>query len=213
MCFSVKATQKASKLAEKYGVRPDGIDDAIRTVQEQLNAFDHPSLPVVAHGCLTPMRWGLIPHWTKNRESALEIRNHTLNARSETAFAKPSFRDPIRHRRCIIPVDAFYEWQHVGKDKIKYLLEPTLDDVLSLAGVWDEWISPQQGKPVRSFSILTCPANPLLAEIHNTQQRMPVVLGGDAIQDWLAVDTPESRIRELTRPCPDDWLRATRLAG
>ena len=213
MCFMVKASKKASKLAEKYGVKSDDIADAIRTVEEQVSAFDHPSLCVVTHGTLTSMRWGLIPHWTRDRESALEIQNKTINARSETVFEKASFHDPIRKHRCIIPVDAFFEWQHLGKDKIKYRLEPTQDEVFSLAGVWDEWVSPQQGKTVKTFSILTCEANPLMAEIHNTRQRMPVILGMESVVEWLNLDLADQRIKELTQPCPDGWLRAIKAAG
>lgn len=210
MCFSVKATKKASNLAEKYGVRPDGFSDAIRTVEEQLNAFTHPELAVVSHGSLSPMRWGLIPHWARDHASALEIRNKTLNARSETAFERPSFRDPIRHHRCIIPVDAFFEWQHVGKDKVKYLIESASDEVLSIAGIWDSWVSPQQSIEIRTFSILTCPANPTMAEIHNTQHRMPVILDMLHVGEWLAFDTPEDRIKQFMSPCPDGWLHAVR---
>lgn len=213
MCFMVKASKKASKLAEKYGVKTDDVADAIRTVEEQLSAFDHPSLCIVTHGTLTSMRWGLIPHWTRDRESALEIQNKTINARSETAFEKASFRDPIRKHRCIIPVDAFYEWQHQGKDKIKYRLEPTQDEVFSLAGVWDEWVSPQQGKTVKTFSILTCEANPLMAEIHNTRQRMPVILGMESVVEWLNLELADQRIKELAQPCPEAWLRAIKAAG
>jgi len=210
MCFSVKTSKKASKLAEKYGVKAEGFDDAIAEVERQLSAFEHPQMAVVAHGLLSPMRWGLIPHWIHDHESAVEIRDKTLNARSESVFGKPSFRDPIRHRRCIVPVSAFYEWQHVGKDKIKYRIEPTEDDVLSLAGIWDAWVSPRQGIEVRTFSVLTCAANPLMAEIHNTQQRMPVILDKSRMDAWLAFDATEARVRELMEPCPERWLRAVR---
>ncbi len=101
----------------------------------------------------------------------------------------------------------------IGKDKIKYRLEPTQDEVFSLAGVWDEWVSPQQGKTVKTFSILTCEANPLMAEIHNTRQRMPVILGMESVAEWLNLDLADQRIKELTQPCPDGWLRAIKAAG
>jgi len=92
-------------------------------------------------------------------------------------------------------------------------LEPINDEIFSLAGVWDEWVSPQQGKTVKTFSILTCEANPLMAEIHNTKQRMPVILGMDLITEWLSLDLTDQRIQEITQPCPEEWLRAVRVAS
>lgn len=210
MCFTVKISQKIQNLAKKYGVHTEGVEEAIAEVERQLNAFDHPQMAVVRQGLLSPMRWGLVPHWIADHAHAVEIRNKTLNARSESVFEKPSFRDPIRHHRCIVPVSAFYEWQHVGKDRIKYRIEPVQDDVLSLAGIWDAWVSPQQGIEVRTFSILTCAANPMMAEIHNTQQRMPVILDPSRIGAWLALDASETHVREMMQPCPDEWLRAVR---
>lgn len=210
MCFSVKTSQKAQNLAKKYGVHTEGVEEAIAEVERQLNAFDHPQMAVVRKGFLSPMRWGLIPHWIADHQHALEIRNKTLNARSESVFEKPSFRDPIRHHRCLVPVSAFYEWQHVGKEKIKYRIEPTDGDVFSLAGVWEAWVSPQQGIEVLTFSVLTCAANPLMAAIHNTQQRMPVILDMTNKDEWFALETPEWRIRELMAPCPEEWLHAVR---
>ena len=210
MCFTVKISQKIQNLAKKYGVHTEGVEEAIAEVERQLNAFDHPQMAVVRQGLLSPMRWGLVPHWIADHAHAVEIRNKTLNARSESVFEKPSFRDPIRHHRCIVPVSAFYEWQHVGKYRIKYRIEPVQDDVLSLAGIWDAWVSPRQGIEVRTFSILTCAANPMMAEIHNTQQRMPVILDPSRIGAWLALDASETHVLEMMQPCPDEWLRAVR---
>jgi putative SOS response-associated peptidase YedK len=210
MCYNVKATAKANKLAERYGVHQD-IDNAIHAVQEKLSGFDHPELAVVIQGSLTHMRWGLIPAWVKTREDALEIQNHTLNARSETAFGKPSFRDAILSRRCVVPVDAFYEWQHHGKDKIPYQIIPSREPYLSLAGIWETWKSPHSHTPVNSFSILTCTANPLMAQIHNSNLRMPVILSYETVSEWIAPELPVSRIQELAVPCPDEWILAERI--
>jgi len=207
MCFSVKATAKASKLAERYGIHQD-IDDALRAVQERMNGFDHPELAVVTDGELSLMRWGLIPAWVKTRDDALDIRNHTLNARAETVFDKPSFRDAIRHRRCVVPVDEFYEWRHEGKEKIPYRIMANGEQLLSLAGIWERWCSPHTGTPVNTFSILTCAANPMMAVIHNSKLRMPVVLSIDSVPEWLSPELDEKRIKELASPCPDEWLMA-----
>jgi len=212
MCFFVKAQTKASKLAKKYGVSDTDIQDAIRAAEEQLSAFDHPILATVHQDSLRPMHWGLIPRWVRDRDTALEIRNKTLNARIETIFEKPSYRQNIREHRCIIPVDAFLEWQHVGKSKILYRIDPLHDSVFSIAGIWDEWISPQQHQAFRSFSILTCKANGIMSEIHNTQLRMPVILSMDQVKDWLQPDLDDEAIEQLAKPCPEEWLGAKKLA-
>jgi putative SOS response-associated peptidase YedK len=181
-------------------------------VEEKRSGFDHPELPVVVQGALTPMRWGLIPVWVKTREEALEIQNHTLNARGESVFEKPSFKDAIHNRRCVIPVEAFYEWQHVGKEKIPFLIKPSTEPLFSLAGIWEVWKSPQTATPVKTFSILTCVANSLMAEIHNSARRMPVILSLEAACEWIEPGLPVPRIRELAAPCPEEWLVAERIA-
>jgi putative SOS response-associated peptidase YedK len=212
MCFTVKQTAKAKKYAEKYGVKQSEFDEVVREVSEKLNAFDHPMLQVLCNNEVKPLRWGLIPAWVKSREDAQKFQNQTLNAKAETAFEKPSFKDAIRSRRCISPVDAFYEWQHVGKGTIPFIIKPRNDELLSLAGIWETWISPLSKTPVVGFSILTCAANPTMSLIHNTKRRMPVILSSESVQEWLSLDLPEALIKRLTVPCPDEWLVAERTA-
>ena len=211
MCFTVKQTAKAKKLAEKYGRTAQAYDDAVREASERLSAFAHPRLAVVTHEAVRPMRWGLVPHWIRTRDEALAIQDKTPNAKGETAFDKPSFRDSIRVRRCVIPVDAFYEWQHVGKEKRPHVVMPAGDEFLALAGIWDTWLSPQTSTAVETFSILTCAANPTMAVIHNTKLRMPVILDPKVVDAWLDPALSEDGTRALLVPCPDDWLRTERL--
>lgn len=132
--------------------------------------------------------------------------NATLNARIETAFEKPSFREAMRYQRCIIPADAFYEWQHVGKDKIKYRIH-TDQEIFAFAGIWDSW------QDWKGFSILTMPANPLMARIHNTAQRMPFILKPENEMKWLDPERvkPED-IKELIVPYPEEKMRAETLS-
>lgn len=211
MCFTVKITQDALKLENRYGAPL--APNALPTGKAKLSGFEHPRMPVLVGEQFYAMQWGLIPEWVKDRDSALEIRTKTLNARGESAFEKPSFREAVRKRRLIVPVESFYEWKHEGKAKAPFEIFPTLEPFLSLAGIWETWISPQTRTPVSTFSILTCDANPLMAEIHNTKRRMPVVVHPDSISEWLRPDLPESRIREFLEPYPDSWLRADCLVN
>lgn len=151
----------------------------------------------------------MIPSWVKTRDEALIHRNKTLNAKSETVFERASFKQAILRRRCIVPVEAFYETQHRGKTKVPFEIRPASDDFFSLAGIWETWISPQTKTPVSGFSILTCEANQLMAEIHNTKLRMPVILGRDSERTWVDPRLTQSQIVELMKPCPVDWLQAT----
>jgi len=150
---------------------------------------------------LTQLRWGLVPAWAENPDQSYRM----INARSETVAVKPAFREPFRHRRCIIPVDGFYEWRRQGKTRQPYALRPSVERVLALAGVWERWDRPGQ-TPLETCSILTTGANATMRPIHD---RMPVVLAPSDHADWL--ETPPQhaeRLGELLRPCPPHWLTA-----
>lgn len=205
MCFTIKITADALKLENRFGVPAKNLPEPKRN---QVRGFDHPVLPIVLENAIVPCRWGLIPSWVKTREEALEMQNKTLNARSETAMEKASFRQAVLSRRCIVPVDSFFETQHRGKTKVPFEIFPTQDEFLALAGIWETWISPQTQTPVSGFSILTCQANELMAEIHNTKLRMPVVIHPDQIKTWLNPNLSHYKIDQLTQPYPVSWLRA-----
>ena len=117
-------------------------------------------------------RWGLIPYWAKDRSIAAK----TINAMSEIVAEKPAFRDAMRRRRCLIPADAFYEWQRIGrKEKQPYSIGMMDDSVFAFAGLWDRWPDPA-GEVVETCTILTTKPNSLVAEVHD---RMPVILKSD----------------------------------
>jgi putative SOS response-associated peptidase YedK len=207
MCFTVKMTADALRLEQRYGVKanPKTVGPA---GTGRRNAFEHPYLPMVLQDSIQMGRWGLIPEWVKDREQALEIQNKTLNARAETALNKASFHKALRQRRCIVPVESFFEWEHRGKTKVPYEISSALEEFLSLAGIWEVWTAPESKKPVVTLSLLTCEANPLMAKIHNTKLRMPVVIAPETIPQWLDPTLPEGMIQELLQPYPDAWLRA-----
>ena len=118
------------------------------------------------------LRWGLLPHWAKDKS----VRQ-PITARSESAAASAMFRDPLSRRRCIVPADAFYEWQTTGAAKAPHAIARADGAMLAFAGLWDGWRGPE-GEIVRSFVILTTEATPALRFLH---ERMPVILEP---QDW-----------------------------
>lgn len=147
------------------------------------------------------MRWGLVPWWAKDPKS---IAN-SFNARSESAHERPMFRDPFQKRRCLVPASAFYEWTHVPGErrKMKYRITRADGDLVALAGLWDRW---RQGdEEIRSYTILTTEPNAMMAELHD---RMPVVLGDEDWDEWLAPDTSIDTVRAMCMPCPSEWLAA-----
>src|SRR5690606_10699784 len=126
---------------------------------------------------LTYHRWGLIPSWAKD----VSIGNKLINARSETADEKPSFRSAFKRRRCLIPADGFFEWQKQDKNKVPMFIHMKDQSVFAFAGLWEVWHSPE-GDEIRTATILTTEPNDLMANIHN---RMPVILPRDAYEIWL----------------------------
>jgi putative SOS response-associated peptidase YedK len=147
--------------------------------------------------------WGLIPSWAKDPS----IGNRLINARGETLAEKPSFRGALKYKRCLILADGFYEWkpQPGTKTKIPHFIFLKSRQPFALAGLWDEWHSPDGGS-VRSATIVTIEPNELMAAIHN---RMPVILPPSAYAQWLdaAPQTPD-RLLPLLQPFPADEMTA-----
>jgi putative SOS response-associated peptidase YedK len=125
------------------------------------------------------LRWGLVPHWAKDTA----MGNAQINARSESAATKPTFRTPFRQRRCLIPADGFYEWKQIGgKRKQAFYIHREDKKPFAFAGLWDRWADPSSGKVIESCTILTTEAAENLAPLHH---RMPVILPANEFAGWL----------------------------
>lgn len=139
---------------------------------------------------LAMLRWGLIPSWSKDEK----IGNRLLNARSETAAEKPSFRTAFRRRRCLVVADGFYEWQKIGPDqagagkgakKQPYYIRMRDERPFAFAGLWESWRGPKGAElasPIESCTILTTGPNELMQRLHD---RMPVILSPEDYELWL----------------------------
>lgn len=142
---------------------------------------------------LKSLRWGLIPRWAKDPRIGYKL----INARSETAATKPSFREALAKRRCLIPADGFYEWQKTPTGKQPFYFQMTDRSVFAFAGLWERWRSPT-GDVITSCTILTTSANILLRPIH---ERMPVILAPAAYEQWLDPSLIEAaRLQPLMEP-------------
>jgi len=180
-----------------------------------VSGFNFPLMPVVMAGPdleISLLSWGLIPSWVRDPQQARDMRPMTLNARSESVFEKPSFRKPILTRRCLVPADGFFEWQTVGNKKIPWFIKAKNQEIFSFAGIWDHWSDPK-GEQINSFTILTTDANPMMAEIHNSKKRMPLILPAEMEKSWLDPTTPADLIRKMMVPFPEEGLTAWRISN
>lgn len=196
---------KARKLAERYKKKQKKLNITFKA-----NAYLHPDFPVIVadSDVIEEYKWGLIPQWVHTRQQAVEIAKRTINARAETIFEKPSFRNAIIRRRCLIPSTGFFEWRHEDTIKQPYFIKLKSEDIFSLAGVYDEWINPDTGKKEHTFSIITTGANPLMAYIHNSKMRMPVIIPRDKEDMWLFPSLSKVEIQSLLQPYPTNDMEA-----
>lgn len=203
MCYdAAQLAFRVYKEAVRLKASPEEIDE-LRKKWEELEqhhinyyhaaGFAHPKLLAyyLDSGTLTidHFYWGLVPHWTKDEEQAQKIWNHTINARAETIFEKPSFRDAANHHRCIIPLSGFYEHYHKNGKTFPYFIREKDEEILFVAGLYADWLNKETGELIRSFSIITTKANQLLTKIHNNpkmdEPRMPLILDDKFARKWL----------------------------
>lgn len=152
------------------------------------------------------LRWGLVPAWVKDPASFTLL----INARSETAVEKPSFRTAMKHGRCIFPMSGYYEWRRTAEGRQPFFIHRADRGVMAVAGLWETWCDPDGGD-MDTGAILTTPANRTLAQVHD---RMPAVLRPEEFGIWLDTGKVMARdARRLLRPADDDMLVATPVSS
>ena len=194
MCGRYASTLPAEALARIFATAPAGRD-----IPPRWNVAPGQDAPVVrrhpASGArrLDLLRWGLVPHWAADPKTG----RHPINARAETAPTAPMFRDAFARRRCLVPAAAFYEWQAPPPGtagKLPWAIARADGAPLAFAGLWEGWRGPD-GAVLRSFAILTTPANPAVAPVH---ERMPAILEQADWPTWLG--ETEGDAAALVRP-------------
>jgi putative SOS response-associated peptidase YedK len=145
------------------------------------------------------VRWGLVPGWVRDPRAFKTL----INARSETAAEKPSFRAAMRHRRCLIPVDGFYEWKGAPGSKRPHLVRPRAGGPMALAGIFENWLG-ADGSEIETMTILTVAANAAMSALHD---RMPAIIAPEYFDAWLDCRPGTAMdIVELLTPAPEDFL-------
>lgn len=198
MCGRYTLITNIDRIAEAFGVAP--------TLEAQPRYNIAPTQEIVTivnngNPHLSLLRWGLIPAWAKDES----IGSRMINARAETLAEKPSFRNLLRSRRCLVVADGFYEWQGEGKNKTPMYITLQDGQPFAFAGLWDRWKDPD-GQEIHSCTIITTEPNELMAPIHN---RMPAILRPKAYEDWLNPQLRDDNVlTHLLKPYPSELMTA-----
>lgn len=216
MCnFKSQAEKTAESLADYYSVAYSKVLDELYEQRYFENGFDHKATPILTVGKpqeLQYFNWGLVP----SRAKDLSIRKATLNARSEEVLEKSSYRDAFKNnQRCLIPSTGFFEWQwqdQKGKSKIPFFIGVKDQPLFSMGGLYSRWKDPATGIYYYSYTILTTEANPLMKEVHNHGQRMPVIIPREYEKDWLNPNLTYDDIMALCKGIPSDKMQAHTIA-
>ncbi|MCF8298572.1 MAG: SOS response-associated peptidase [Saprospiraceae bacterium] len=181
------------------------LDDEFRG--PRYNCAPSQELAVISSEAPTKLsyyKWGLIPFWAKDAK----IGNKLINARAETITEKPSFRNSLKSKRCLVLSDGFYEWKKVGKEKIPYRITLSDNSPFAMAGIWDIWKNPD-GNLIKSFSIITTEANELMQELHH---RMPVILNREDEKSWL-LESKQDNVLKLLKPYPSELMDSFEISN
>ena len=234
MCYDIKTSLETQlKRAKRFN-----DEKAIREIEEKLlpyldlplyhaSGYSHPKLLIYTNDApRIPIAatWGLVPHWVKDHVQRKKIWNNTLNARGETIFEKPSFRESARDKRCLIYVDGFYEHHHFKGKTYPFLIKHINNEPIIFGGLWSEWVDTETGEIHITFSIVTTKGNALLEKIHNNPKikgpRMPLILPEKIAENWIVADLKDNldvkSVQGIIQSFPEDQLDAytvSRLRG
>ena len=213
MCGRVRLSSDVSEIKLVFSIPPHRPTP---NTAPSWNVAPTAPVPVVRYDAkagersLDILRWGLVPFWAKD----LKVGFSNINAKAEGIEGKPAFREAFQRRRCLVPVDNFYEWKKVAAGKQPYAIALADRRLMALAGLWENWRSPA-GEWVRSFAIITTTPNELCAELHN---RMPVILGPRVWPEWLGEEPADpARLKAVLEPYPAEemicWPVSTRVGN
>jgi putative SOS response-associated peptidase YedK len=195
MCGRAFRYTPRDELAAAFRANPTGDEPPV-----SFNIAPSQLLPTVRFNAKTgertldALQWGLVPHFAQDRKIAWKL----TNARGETVDRLPSYRTAFAKRRCLIPVDGFFEWRTLGKRKQPYAFALATHKPFALAGLWENWRDPASGAWLRSCTIITTEANAVVGAIHD---RMPVMLEAQDYARWLG-EEPEQlpELKALLKP-------------
>jgi putative SOS response-associated peptidase YedK len=213
MCGRVIQSSAPLRLAIVEGLDVSG--SRLGNVRPRYNAAPSQELLVIRQNhktgerSLELIKWGLIPHWWSDPRGG----RRPINAKAESVATLATFREAYARRRCIVPVDGFFEWRVIKGARVKQPYAIAMKNGLpfGLAGLWENWRNPSTGEWERTFAIITVPSNELVRQIH---PRMPAILQPDGYDRWLG---SEPDLRHLLIAYPAElmtmWPVSTRVNG
>jgi putative SOS response-associated peptidase YedK len=213
MCYNASRNAETKKIALK--LKRSLAKIAHIKPQMFINGFSFPELPVATINNKTDLEsafWGFVPSYIKSDGEAktFRLKYLTLNAKSETVFTLPTFKNAILSRRCLIPATGFFEHRHIdakGKNKIPYYIRSTEDDIFCFAGIYNDYVN-EQGILKSTCAILTTEANPLMQKIHNSKMRQPLILPLNMEDVWLDPGLTASDIKDLFKVFDENKMHA-----
>ena len=174
-------------------------------------AFEDVKLPVITNEKpeqVDLFNWGLIPFWVKDEKTAGDISQRTINARSETIFEKPAFRNSAGKKHCLVIADGFFEWRFYQGINYPYYIKLIDKVAFAMAGLWDCWDNKATGEHVYTYTIITTEANPMMAKIHNKKKRMPAILKDEDYQKWISSSISKEESMNLLKPFDEKEMEA-----
>ena len=191
MCGRYTLVYDGSKLVSRFKLDPPGFP-----LSPRFNAAPSQKLPIVLN--TAPMQlqlgiWGLVPVWEQKKPNPKAF----INARSETVAIKPTFRRAVQQHRCLVLSDGFFEWDRSAGKSVPYRVTMKDGSPFAYAGIWELW------KGIPTFSIITVPADDLVARVHD---RMPVMFRPEDAHEWLTKDLVLVDALKLLRPFPSEQL-------
>ena len=214
MCYStsldrdVKALEKAMHKRMLEESRRVDMPYQAELPLGRTSAFARPAWPVITTrdpDRISLLRWGFLPRFIRSEEEAKAFlkKAPTFNAISEEVATKRTFKNAFeKGQRCLIPVTSFYEWRHEGKKKVPYGIRLKDADIFCLGGLWEK------GEAMDTYTVLTTRANALMAYIHNTKQRQPVIIPPEHYDAWLSPDLAPDQVKALCEPLPEERMAA-----
>jgi len=173
----------------------ENIQDTISILKPKYNIAPTIEIPIFLNNKVyTYAHFGLIPSWAKDKKTM------NINGRSETLFEKSSFRESFKNKRCLIPINGYYEWKKdlETKQSIPYHIHPIKENYFALAGLWDEWYDSDTNMYILSCALITTEPNNTIAKLHD---RMPVILDKKDWKLWLDETSSLKDLNKLFKPC------------
>jgi putative SOS response-associated peptidase YedK len=202
MCGRASLTRNEKELEERFqsGFYSEDIERYNPVPNFNLGPGQyHPVLPGQDPAMFRVLRWGLVPFWANDERTGYKM----INARAETLEEKPAFKGAFRNRRCLVPLDGFYEWEKREKNislPFRFVLKD--QPIFAAAGIWESWKN-EKGIELQTFAIITVRANKTVGQLHG---RMPAILFPSEEKLWLDPDLKTEDLLQLLRPFPEDLM-------